>query len=59
MWLIKMFLNLIRVYYMTIHAMMMDGAHYKAAERFILADSKCNVLLILYQCSAHSLNLHS
>jgi hypothetical protein len=59
MWLVEMFLNLIGVYYVTICAMMMDGACRKAAEWFILANSKCNVLLTLYQCGAHSLNLYS
>jgi hypothetical protein len=38
---------------------MIDSAHHKAAKQFILANSKCNVLLILYQYNAHSLNLYS
>jgi hypothetical protein len=59
MWLVEMFLDSIGVNYVTIRAMMTDGARQEAAERFILADSSCDVLLTLYQCGAHGLNLHS
>jgi hypothetical protein len=58
MWLVEMFLDLIGVNYVTIRATMTDGARQEAAERFILADSSCDVLLTSYQCGAHGLNLH-
>jgi hypothetical protein len=58
MWLVEMFLDSIRVNYVIIRATMTDGARREAAERFISANSSCDVLLTSYQCSAHGLNLH-
>ncbi|PKX99086.1 uncharacterized protein P174DRAFT_447630 [Aspergillus novofumigatus IBT 16806] len=37
---------------------MTDGDRREAAEQFISADTKCDVLLTSYQCRAHGLNLH-